>query len=102
MTIIPFALGQRLRLRKKHPCGGFDWLVIRLGADIGIRCEMCGRRILLPRSELERRVKQILPPLEEVLPQLLAKEVSVGVASSRPIKKKSAMPIKQSGKQRGP
>jgi hypothetical protein len=59
-----FQMGDRLRLRKKHPCGSFDWEVVRLGADIGIRCEKCGRRVLLPRSEVERRVKQILPRIE--------------------------------------
>ena len=59
-----FQMGDRLRLRKKHPCGSFDWEVVRLGADIGIRCEKCGRRVLLPRAEVERRVKQILPPIE--------------------------------------
>jgi hypothetical protein len=54
-------LGDRLRLRKQHPCGNYDWEVVRLGADIGLRCEKCGRRVLLPRSEVERRTKQILP-----------------------------------------
>ncbi len=54
-------MGDRLRLRKQHPCGSFDWEVVRLGADIGLRCEKCGRRVLLPRSEVERRTKQILP-----------------------------------------
>ena len=54
-------LGDRLRLRKQHPCGSYDWEVVRLGADIGLRCEKCGRRVLLPRSEVERRVKQVLP-----------------------------------------
>jgi len=54
-------MGDRLRLRKQHPCGGFDWEVVRLGADIGLRCEKCGRRVLLPRSEVERRTKQMLP-----------------------------------------
>jgi hypothetical protein len=54
-------LGDRLRLRKPHPCGSYDWEVVRLGADIGLRCEKCGRRVLLPRSEVERRTKQILP-----------------------------------------
>lgn len=58
-----FEIGDRLRLRKKHPCGSFDWEVVRLGADIGLRCEKCNRRILLPRSEVERRVKQVLPRL---------------------------------------
>jgi hypothetical protein len=96
LPIIQFALSQRVRLRKKHPCGGFDWLVIRLGGDIGIRCETCGRRILLPRSELERRIKTVLPSLEEVAPQLLAREARIGVASVRPIKKKIAQPMKRS------
>ncbi|MDQ2902710.1 MAG: DUF951 domain-containing protein [Ktedonobacteraceae bacterium] len=56
-----FEIGDRLRLRKPHPCGSYDWQVVRLGADIGLRCEQCGRRILLPRSEVERRTKQTLP-----------------------------------------
>ena len=60
MTLMHIDLGDRLRLRKPHPCGGYDWLVVRLGADIGLRCEKCGRRILLPRAEVERRTKQIL------------------------------------------
>ncbi len=59
--IMHFELGDRLRLRKQHPCGNFDWEVVRLGADIGLRCEKCGRRVLLPRSEVERRTKQVLP-----------------------------------------
>lgn len=59
-----FQLGDRLRLRKKHPCGSFDWEVVRLGADIGLRCEKCGRRILLSRAEVERRIKQVLPRIE--------------------------------------
>lgn len=60
-TPMHFELGDRLRLRKQHPCGGFDWEVVRLGADLGLRCETCGRRVLLPRSEVERRVKEVLP-----------------------------------------
>jgi hypothetical protein len=61
MQPMHFELGDRLRLRKQHPCGNFDWEVVRLGADIGLRCEKCGRRVLLPRSEVERRTKQKLP-----------------------------------------
>lgn len=60
MKFVPLALGDRVRLRKPHPCGSYDWLVVRLGADIGLKCEGCGRRVLLPRSEVERRLKQIL------------------------------------------
>ena len=46
-----------VRLRKPHPCGATDWVVVRLGADIGLRCLGCGRRVLLPRRELEKRLK---------------------------------------------
>lgn len=61
MQPMHFELGDRLRLRKQHPCGNSDWEVVRLGADIGLRCEKCSRRVLLPRSEVERRIKQVLP-----------------------------------------
>jgi hypothetical protein len=54
---IPFAVGDVVRLKKPHPCGGFDWSVVRLGADIGVKCATCGRRVLLPRRDLERRMK---------------------------------------------
>jgi len=54
---IPFAVGDVVRLKKPHPCGGFDWNVVRLGADIGVKCVTCGRRVLLPRRDLERRMK---------------------------------------------
>lgn len=46
-----------VRLRKPHPCGSTDWTVIRVGADIGLRCHGCGRRVLLPRRVLEKRIK---------------------------------------------
>jgi len=57
----PLELGDVVRLRKTHPCGGYDWKVVRLGADIGLECLTCGRRILLPRRILARRLKAILP-----------------------------------------
>jgi hypothetical protein len=46
-----------VRLRKVHPCGSHEWRVVRLGADIGLKCLKCGHRILLPRSTFERRLK---------------------------------------------
>ena len=54
-------MNDTLRLRKPHPCGGYDWKIVRLGADIGLECLGCGRRVLLPRRELARRLKSILP-----------------------------------------
>jgi hypothetical protein len=55
--IVEFRIDDVVRLRKPHPCGGFDWRVVRLGADIGLRCLSCQHRVLLARSELERRLK---------------------------------------------
>jgi hypothetical protein len=55
-------LGDVVRLRKPHPCGNYEWKVVRMGADIGLECMQCGRRILLPRRLLARRLKAILPP----------------------------------------
>jgi hypothetical protein len=54
-------MGDVVRLRKPHPCGNYEWKVIRMGADIGLECVQCGRRILLPRRILARRLKAILP-----------------------------------------
>lgn len=54
-------LNDTLRLRKAHPCGGYEWRVTRLGADIGLECLTCKRRILLTRRELSRRLKVVLP-----------------------------------------
>lgn len=58
-------VGDRVRLRKQHPCGGNTWDVTRIGADIGIRCTTCGRRIMLPRPKLEKQVKSIESPGSE-------------------------------------
>jgi len=46
-----------VRLKKKHPCGSYEWQVVRLGADIGIKCLKCQRHVLLERSVFERRVR---------------------------------------------
>jgi hypothetical protein len=48
-------LGDIVRLRKAHPCGSTSWQVVRLGADIGLVCQGCGRRVLLERRRLEER-----------------------------------------------
>lgn len=49
--------GDVVRLRKTHPCGGADWTVVRIGADIGLKCATCQHRVLLARSQFERRLK---------------------------------------------
>ena len=49
-------LGDLIRLRRAHPCGGDTWLVDRLGADIGLRCQTCDRHVLVDRRTVERRL----------------------------------------------
>ena len=49
-----------VRLRKTHPCGSYEWRVVRIGADIGLKCQVCGRRILLDRRTFKKRVKAVI------------------------------------------
>ena len=58
--VMEIKLGDVVRLKKKHPCGSYDWQVVRLGADIGIKCLKCHHRVLLERSTFERRVNQLI------------------------------------------
>ena len=53
--------GDRVTLRKPHPCGSYEWIVTRLGTDIGLKCVKCQHRVMLPRGEFNRRVKRIDP-----------------------------------------
>jgi hypothetical protein len=57
-------LGDKVTLRKEHPCGGYEWEVVRLGADIGLVCLTCKRRVLLSRRELNRRMKKHTPKVD--------------------------------------
>jgi hypothetical protein len=57
---IEINLGDVVQMRKGHPCGGDTWRVVRLGAEIGIRCITCDRKVLLPRATFERRVKRFI------------------------------------------
>jgi hypothetical protein len=57
-------LGDIVRLRKQHPCGGYEWEVVRLGADIGLVCQTCGRRVLLPRGSFNKRLKTIIQQVQ--------------------------------------
>ena len=59
--VIELKTGDVVRMKKAHPCGEFLWTVTRLGADIGLVCQKCSRYVLMPRPQLERRVRQIIP-----------------------------------------
>ena len=62
-------MGDVVRLRKPHPCGSFQWEIVRLGADIGLRCGTCRRRVLLERAVLERRMKDFVSRGEPADPE---------------------------------
>lgn len=57
-----FNYGDIVRMKKKHPCGSDQWQVVRMGADIKIKCMGCGRLIMLPRSEFERKMLKVVIP----------------------------------------
>jgi hypothetical protein len=60
MQPMDIRIGDVYTLRKPHPCGSYDWRVVRVGADIGIRCVGCDHKVMMPRSEFERRVKKLV------------------------------------------
>ena len=53
-------IGDEVRMKKAHPCGGYQWRVHRLGADIGIQCLKCRHYVMLPRPYLERRAREVI------------------------------------------
>lgn len=58
--VLDVRIGDVLRLRRPHPCGASEWTVDRLGADIGLRCRGCSRRVLLERRAVERRLDAVV------------------------------------------
>ncbi|MDA1097152.1 MAG: DUF951 domain-containing protein [Chloroflexi bacterium] len=60
-TEIPrIRIGDLVQLRKAHPCGGDQWTITRTGADIGMKCTTCGRRVMLDRLIYERRLRKVI------------------------------------------
>lgn len=55
-----FELGDIVEMKKEHPCGSKEWEVIRLGADIKIKCCICGRIVMLPRNKFEKDAKKVV------------------------------------------
>ena len=55
--IVPIKTGDVVRLKKPHPCGENSWEVVRVGMDIGLRCTGCDRKVMLLRSEFDRRFR---------------------------------------------
>jgi len=52
--------GDRVELKKPHPCGNKVFTVLRVGMDFKIRCESCGREVMVPRNKIEKNIKKVL------------------------------------------
>ena len=59
MIIPKFGVGDKLELKKKHPCGSFLFTVVRTGSDVRIICDGCGRDMTIPREKLEKAIKHV-------------------------------------------
>ena len=55
-----YKLGSIVVMKKEHPCGTNEWEVVRLGADIKIKCVKCGRFVMLPRIEFNKKIKKVI------------------------------------------
>ncbi len=60
MPIVAFNVGDKLLLKKKHPCASDIFKVSRVGSDVKIICDRCGRSLMLPREKLEKMIKKVL------------------------------------------
>ena len=56
---VDIQVGDVVTLKKKHPCGSYDWEVLRMGADFRLQCLGCGHQVMIPRTKLEKNVKEI-------------------------------------------
>lgn len=65
MQIIRFAVGDRLLMKKKHPCSSDVFHVMRVGSDVRLVCTGCGRDMTFPREALEKMIKKVLPSTED-------------------------------------
>lgn len=54
-----FEIGDIVELKKKHPCGSFEWEILRVGADFRLKCTGCGHQIMISRKNVEKNVKEI-------------------------------------------
>lgn len=56
-----YELEDIVQTKKKHPCGSDKWKIIRVGMDIKMKCEQCGRIVMIPREKFDKRIKKIFP-----------------------------------------
>lgn len=57
-------VGDVIKMKKPHPCGSYEWEVLRIGIDFRIKCCGCGHQVMLPRKQVEKQIKQIITKTE--------------------------------------
>lgn len=60
-----FEVGDVVKLKKKHPCGSFEWEILRVGADFRLKCMGCGHQIMVARKIVERNAKDLKKVLDK-------------------------------------
>ena len=70
VILLDLRMGDVIRMRRKHPCGAFEWEVVRIGADVGLVCRGCRRRVLMERRTLRRRATAFVERGPEVDPAI--------------------------------
>lgn len=53
-----FAVGDIIRMKKPHPCGTYEWEILRVGADFRLKCTGCGHQIMVPRKLVEKNTRE--------------------------------------------
>lgn len=66
-------VGDVVRMRKAHPCGSDTWRIVRVGADLGLRCQGCDRKVFLPRSRFRRQLRETISRGEAAPPPIAAR-----------------------------
>jgi hypothetical protein len=54
-----YEVGDIVKLKKQHPCGSYEWEILRVGADFRLKCTGCGHQIMLPRKNVEKSTKEL-------------------------------------------
>ncbi|NLP15978.1 MAG: DUF951 domain-containing protein [Clostridiales bacterium] len=55
-------VGEIIKLKKPHPCGSNEWEILRTGMDFRLKCLGCGHQIMIPRKQVEKKIKQVRKP----------------------------------------
>lgn len=59
MERLNYEVGDVVRLKKPHPCGSYEWEILRVGMDFRLKCAGCGHMIMVPRKTVEKSTKEL-------------------------------------------